>query len=355
MSNAVKPYRLGLVVGKFSPLHRGHEHVISTALAQCDQVLVLGYSQPEFEGCERHRREAWIGQRFPEVINVQLDDTEIERLAKHQGIAPRVIPHNLQPDDIQQAYLVWLLRDLLSLRPDAMYGSEHYVTPCARTLSRHLGHPVQAIEVDLARRDCPISATRIRADVHGERAWLAPEVYKDFVPRIVMLGGESTGKSTLAQAMAAKLGTVWVPEYGRERWEQQGGQLSLADLVAIGREQVRRETAHHLQAHRYLLCDTSPLTTLGYAEWMFNAAPSELMALARRPYDMTVLCGLDLPFVQDGTRRDEAFRSLQHEWFMRKLHELAVPYFIVDGLLHERIARIQDLLDSVARDSIKPL
>jgi HTH-type transcriptional repressor of NAD biosynthesis genes len=324
-------HQLGLVVGKFSPLHHGHEHVIRTAQACCERVLVLGYSQPLFKGCERARRQAWVAQRFPDVINIQLDGDEVERLARSRGIASRPIPPNHAPDAEQQAYLAWLLHALLGLHPDAMLGSEHYVAPSAALLSQRFGHEVTPICVDLARTAYPISASRIRADVHAHRHWLDPLVYQDFVPRIVLLGGESTGKTTLAQAMATQHDTVWVPEYGRERWLQQGGQLSLADLIDIGRTQISHEAALHRQARRYLFCDTSPLTTLGYAGWMFQAQPPELQAMALRPYDLAVLCEPDFAFVQDGTRQDETFRQRQHDWYVQQLTHRGQAWLSVRG------------------------
>ena len=333
-------YRLGLVVGKFSPLHLGHAQVIETALAHCEQVLVLGYSQPEFRGCERARRAAWVAQCFPSVINVQLDDAEIRRRCEALGIAAQPMPPNAAADAVHQDYLAWLLRGPVGLAPDAMFGSEAYLAPCAQRLSRQLGHPVHAVSVDAERVRHPISATRVRADVHAHRHWLAPAVYRDFVPRVVFLGGESSGKTTLAEAMAAHVGTVWVPEYGRERWEQCAGQLTLADLIDIGRVQVAREDAMHAEAERALFCDTSPLTTLGYAHWMFGAAPPELVALAGRAYDLTVLCAPDFDFVQDGTRREPAFRLQQHAWYEARLAASGGRWMRATGPLEHRIAEV---------------
>jgi nicotinamide mononucleotide adenylyltransferase len=65
------------VVGKFSPLHRGHEHLITRAIAACEQVAVIGYSQPAFPGCGRAQREAWVARRFPQVLNLQIDDATV--------------------------------------------------------------------------------------------------------------------------------------------------------------------------------------------------------------------------------------------------------------------------------------
>ncbi len=135
----------------------------------------------------------------------------------------------------------------------------------------------------------------------------------------------STGKSSLAQALAAELGTVQVAEYGRELWEERAGQLDFADLLRIAEEQVRREHEAAGRAREWLVCDTTPLTTLFYSHAMFGCAEPALDALAGRAYDLVVLCEPDFPFVQDGTRRDESFRMRQHRWYEAELARAAGP------------------------------
>lgn len=341
-------FRLGLVVGKFSPLHEGHEYLIDQARQHCEQVLVLGYSQPEFAGCERARRTEWVHQRFPDVINIQLDEAEIHRRCHERGIAYRPLPHNAEADDIQQAYLAWLLAGPIDLQPDAILGSEHYLAPTAALLSQHIGHDVTPVYVDLQRERHPISATQIRQEVHAQRHWLAPVIYKSFVPRIVLLGGESCGKTTLAQALAARHDTVWVPEYGRERWDMQGGLLSLDDLLDIGREQTAREEALHLKARRFLFCDTSPLTTLGYAGWMFGQQPKALLDMAERRYDLAILCHPDFTFVQDGTRRDDTFRLEQHGWYQAQLKARHIPWVDARGDVSQRLDLVDKTLNQIS-------
>ena len=80
--------------------------------------------------------------------------------------------------------------------------------------------------------------------------------------RLALLGGESSGKTTLARALAQSLGTTWVPEYGRQRWEELRITLSVDELVAVARRQVVLEDEAQLRAHHWLVCDTTPLTTL---------------------------------------------------------------------------------------------
>lgn len=341
MSGPSARHRLGLVVGKFSPLHRGHEHLIAQALAACQQVVVVGYSQPEFPGCGRERRETWVARRFPQVINLQLDDEAVRTRCGEQGVAWRPMPPNTAPDNEQQDWFCWLLDGPLGLRPDAMFASEAYVHPTCERLSRHWGRVVTPVCVDPQRLTHSVSATQIRQNPHAHREHLHPAVYRDFVCRVVLLGGESSGKTTLAEALANEFHTAWVPEYGRERWVERGGQLTLQDLLDIGRIQVEREEALLAQAHAVLFCDTSPLTTLGYAGWMFGAQPEALRTLARRHYDLAVLCAADFDFVQDGTRQHAGFRTTQQVWYDQQLAACGVPVLRVRGSVPERVDQVR--------------
>src|SRR5436190_17920992 len=58
-------FRRGLVVGKFSPLHRGHEILIRRAFELCREVVIISYSKPEFARCEAAERERWLAELFP--------------------------------------------------------------------------------------------------------------------------------------------------------------------------------------------------------------------------------------------------------------------------------------------------
>jgi NadR type nicotinamide-nucleotide adenylyltransferase len=332
-------YARGLVVGKFAPLHRGHERLVAATRAACDEVVVLSYANPEPPGCEAARRAAWLAARFPGERTVVLTDGWLA--ARAPGAT---VPADDAPDDVHRRFCAFVLRDLLAAPVDAVFTSEAYGPGFAAVLARELGRPVVHVAVDPARVVVPISATRIRADVHGHRAWLAPEVYASFVARVALLGGESSGKSTLAAALAAALGTTAVAEYGRERWEAQGGRLDRADLLAIALEQVRREDAALLAAHRFLVCDSTPLTTRFYAEEMFGDVDPRLAAVAARRYDVTFLCAPDFPFVQDGTRQDAAFRDRGHAWYLRELARAGVAFTELRGAVDARVAAARAIL-----------
>ncbi len=168
----------------------------------------------------------------------------------------------------------------------------------------------------------------------------APEA----VRRIALLGGESSGKTTLARALAETLATTWVPEYGRQRWEELRITLSVDELVAVARRQIALEEAALAQASHWLVCDTTPLTTLQYCLHDHHQAPAELQALARRPYDLSVVCQPDFDFVQDGCRRDDGFRRQQHAWTLERLARQGVEPLIVGGTLPDRVAQVKQAL-----------
>ena len=172
------------------------------------------------------------------------------------------------------------------------------------------------------------------------------------VRRLALLGGESSGKTTLARALSQRLSIAWVPEYGRQRWEELRETLSVAELVEVARRQVALEDAASAQAaaqgQHWLVCDTTPLTTLQYCLHDHGQAPDELRALARRPYDLTVVCAGDFDFVQDGCRRDDGFRAAQQAWTLARLDEMGVRHHVVGGDVPQRVERVLALMDAGA-------
>lgn len=319
----------GLVVGKFSPLHRGHELVIRRALAECDEVCVVSWANPEFPGSEPEKRERWLAELFPEA----------RRLVVRDGV-----PHDSEPDDVQRLFAARLCRDVLGVEVDAVYTSESYGPGFAAFLARFFQREVRHVAVDPARSGVPISATRIREDVHAHREYLSPAVYASFVERVVLYGGESSGKSTLAEALAAHFDTAWVAEYGRDLWIEKDGALVYEDMLHIGRRQIELEDAAARRARRYLFCDTSPLTTLFYSRELFGRADPRLEGLAERRYERVILCAPDFEFVQDGTRQEPGFRARQHAWYEEELARRGIAWTEVGGSVEARVVKVAAVL-----------
>ena len=168
------------------------------------------------------------------------------------------------------------------------------------------------------------------------------------VARIALLGAESTGKSTLAQALAARYGTLWVPEYLREFVDVHARVPREDDQPGIARTQVAREDAlaRDTRTRRYLFCDTTPLMTAVYSRVYWGRVPDDLLALeAAHDYAFTLVAAPDLPWVPDGLQREsEAVRLRVHAQLVEVLDARGIPFTLLTGELAERVAQVEALI-----------
>jgi HTH-type transcriptional repressor of NAD biosynthesis genes len=165
------------------------------------------------------------------------------------------------------------------------------------------------------------------------------------VRRIAVVGGESTGKSTLVAALGRRYDEPCVAEYGRTLWEAQGGHTDYDDLRRIGFRHVADEEEAMARATRCVFIDTTPLTTLWYSIDGYRKADPALVGLSWRRYDLTLVCAPDFAFVQDGSRSSEDFRLRHDRWIRATLRARGVDYHVVGGSVEARVARVALLLD----------
>jgi NadR type nicotinamide-nucleotide adenylyltransferase len=173
-------------------------------------------------------------------------------------------------------------------------------------------------------------------------------------PRLIcLIGAECTGKTTLAQALAERMGGLWVPEYLRSFTESHGRTPERHEQLSILQEQVRMETAALGVARRLpcalVFCDTAPLLTAVYSDCVFADAslyPQAHSLHAR--YALTLLLEPDIPWVADGLQRDGmAQRADVHARIERALDEWHWPYVRVARAKEERLIAAEKAVLSV--------
>ncbi|MFG6461305.1 AAA family ATPase [Roseateles sp. DXS20W] len=121
---------------------------------------------------------------------------------------------------------------------------------------------------------------------------------------VALLGAECTGKSTLAEALAAHFSAGLVTEYLREWCDTHGHTPQRHEQAHIAAEQARRIEAA-AREHALVICDTTPLITALCSEHYFDDPSLTADALAfQRRCDLTLLCAPDLPWQADGFLRD---------------------------------------------------
>ncbi len=340
--------RIGLVVGKFSPLHKGHQFILDYATQQTERLVILSYSVPEFADCDSHQRLRWLKELYPEATCLVLSPLKVAELCDDFNIP---LASNDAPDDVHRDFCAFVL-DKFNLGPVTdLYTSEGYGQGFASKLTLYYQQNgqknlrVKHHLVDEQRINAPISGTVIRDYRNTSKRWLNDLVFQDYkVQSCCLIGAESTGKSTLAKALAKEFDDPCCAEYGRELWEQNNGVLDEADLLTIAQKQIAREHDSRNRARNFLFCDTSALTTLLYFEHYFQYRHPRLEMLAQRPYRHLFLCCPDFPMVQDGTRQDEKFRSSQHEWYLRELEKNGMDYHLLEGSWTEKLKQITTII-----------
>jgi NadR type nicotinamide-nucleotide adenylyltransferase len=166
------------------------------------------------------------------------------------------------------------------------------------------------------------------------------------VARIAILGAESSGKSTLAEALARHYGTVWVPEYLREFVDTHGRVPHEEDQYGIARTQLERERMAAAEASRFLFCDTTPLMTAVYSRIYWKRVDDQLAALAAaHDYAFTLVAAPDSPWVPDGLQRDsDEVRQAVHRLLVAALDQAGIPFVQVTGNLAQRLGQAEGLL-----------
>lgn len=344
----MRAHRHGLMIGKFHPPHRGHLHVIQTAAAACDAVSVLLMGST-MESLGLGERADWLRELTAGLPNVQvlaiLDDAPMDYASDPAWIAHTTLMATA------------VRRGRFDVPVDAVFSSEAYGPELARRFD------AVAVPVDPDRQVHPFSSSLFRADPATHWADLPDVVRRGLAVRVVVLGSESSGTTTLARALAQtyrERGGVWagtgcVPEYGREytelkyrRFQATHPGAELAEMVwqgedfaVVAAEQTRQEQLSAATGSPVLVCDTDAFATAVWerryvgehstasAAWAGNLLPR------RDIYLLTDITGV--PFEQDGWRDGEHLRADMQQWFIDALTDAGHSWFLVSGSPQDRL------------------
>jgi len=321
------PTKIGLTLGKYAPFHLGHKFVIDTALSEMDRVIVMVY-EDDITPIPVQTRANWIRKLFPSVEVIECKD------------GPQTVGYTPEIMEIQEAYI---LKVVGNRRITHFYSSENY--------GAHVSKALGAVDrrVDQARDALDISATEIRTDAYRHRAFVPDIVYRDLVTKVVFLGAESTGKTTIAKELARRFCTEYVPEYGATYWygHQQDMRLTPAQLVEIAKGHVEIEDRQILASNKYCFIDTNAITTYMYANDYHGYAMPELKVLAdscRCRYDITFLCEDDIPYDDTWDRRGIAQRAESQMKLTDELVRRGIPFYVLRGDVDVRVQAVEEYL-----------
>jgi NadR type nicotinamide-nucleotide adenylyltransferase len=331
MEKVAQKFATGMILGKFMPPHRGHQHLIDFAREHVVELTILVCSLKR-EPIPGRLRYEWMKEMYPDVHVIHVMDENPS-----------------EPDEHPRFWEIWTetIRRRLPAGPDVVFTSEVYGDEMARRLgARH-------IAVDPSRHQVPVSATEIRADPYVHWPFIPECVRPYFARRVAIVGPESTGKTTLARQLAAHYQTLWVPEFARDYLDAKNAErplddITLADIREIARGQVQSEERLARQANRVLFCDTELLTTRLWSEHFFGTCEDWLCrAASERRYDLYLLTDVDMAWVADPHR---AAPHLREQFLDRLRHELQLRerrFVTISGSPDERLRRAIDAIDSL--------
>lgn len=357
----------GLVIGKFYPPHAGHSFLIRTAAqASCRVTVVVMAAQ--VESIPLAERVSWLRTAFRDKPHVAVqgvgDDHEID----------------FESDAVWSAHVALMRAGVdqgphASVPVDAVFCSEPYGAELARRFD------AAEVRLDPARATFAVSGTKVRSDPVAAWPLLEPPVRGWLAKRVVVVGAESTGTTTLAgdlaDALRARGGphamTRCVPEYGREltvaklavlrgRLARQAAssrkpaapEPSILDLVwtdadfeLVAAQQCADEDHDAALGGPILVCDTDALATTIWQERYVGAVtgPVRAIAAAMKPRELYILTGHeDVPFEDDGMRDGEHLRPWMTGRFRELLAAQPVPWIEVAG---DRPTRLRQALAAV--------
>jgi NadR type nicotinamide-nucleotide adenylyltransferase len=321
----------GLVIGKFYPFHAGHQALVRAATSTCDRVTVEVMAHT-VESIPVDVRVGWVQAEHPTARVVAApDDHDVD------FDSPEVWDLHME-----------VIESHLDGPVDAVFTSDPY----GEEMARRLG--ATWVQVDPGRASTPISGTEVRADVAGSWWALPSPVRAWFTKRVVVVGAEPTGTTTLADALGAHYGTTVVPQFGREWTERRPGGPTgpwhTAELDLVAREQAALEDAAATAAPRPLLvCDTDAFaTTLWHERHVGSPSPTvRAIADARPAPALYVLTGDETLTAPDRVRDGEHGRSWMQGRFREELGARGVPWVEVSGSHEERLVAAVAAVDEV--------
>jgi len=332
---------IGFMGGKFLPLHVGHIYAIVAASNKVDKLYVILSSSKnrDKELCERDGikyipdevRFSWIGEAVNNLENVELIHIEDDQWDENYD-------WDTGADMIKKA---------IGKPIDFVFSSETSYDEHFRKNYPNSKH----IIIDAGREVVNISGTELRKDLYKNWDKLPEYVRKYFVKKVVIVGTESCGKSTLVKKLAKLYNTNFVEEVGRRYCDKYSNRLTreMFDLIAMEHFLEQQEKA--VRSNKVMFVDTEAVVTQFYLNKYFKGEKSSLIEeiIKLQSYDLVLFLEPDVKWVDDGLRNEgeERVRKDNNEELKRMFDERKIPYITISGDYTERFNKAKEIINSL--------
>ena len=287
-----KKYNVGMYGGSFNPLHLGHLECMIKAAGLCRELfIVISYGDDDTD------------------IPLRVKIRWVYQLTKHIG--------NVK---------IITLKDRLHDKAD--YTEEYWIADC-NEVKEKIGKTIDVVfcgsdydensfwnkcyegsEFIVFPRN-EYNSTAIRSDIYGHWDWMPQIVRSYFAKKVLLIGGESAGKSTLTVNLANYFNTVYLEEVGRELSELSGTDVYMLpeDFTRILVEHKAKELRLLEQSNKVFFEDTDCLITKFFLDFLKDGEADKNGYLAGaiaqlNAYDLILFLEPDVEWVQDGDRSE---------------------------------------------------
>lgn len=283
-------YNVGMYGGSFNPLHMGHVDCIIKAANQCRKLYIVLSIGREREEIDYRIRYRWLYTVTRHIGNVKIITIEDSAKTKQD------YTKEYWADDAK------LIKKSIGKKIDVVFCGSDYDNKSFWNVC----YPES--ELKIFERD-GISSTEIRKNPYKHWNWLPNAVKPYYTKKVLLMGGESTGKSTLTINLANRFNTSFIDEAGRDISERSGTDLLMIpeDFTEILLQHKLNEIKALPSSNKVLFIDTDALVTQFYMNFLNDAGKAKNKALSDaidglNEYDLILFLEPDVDFVQDGDR-----------------------------------------------------
>lgn len=330
-------YKVGMYGGSFDPLHKGHLNSIIQAAGQCETLyIMISYSRLR-DSVPMEIRYRWILACTKHLDNVEIIPIEDNVSSKED-----------------YTYEYWKkgandMKKAIGQTIDVVYcGSDYNDSKIFEML-----YPESKI-IYFNRDFIPISSSEMRKDIYGYWDFLPEPCRNYYCKKILIVGTESTGKSTLTQNLANFYNTNFVHEVGRDRCEEAGLEefMNFDDLVYNIICQKREELEAIKTSNKLLFIDTDAIVTLFFGFLLLPKDEAEKLETLTQAvieimdFDLILFLEPVKKPVQDGTRNEKILNNQKKYSSDLKslLKKYKLPIFEIDGEYDERYRKAINII-----------